>query len=69
MRRVGHYASNVPVRDAANFCVGQMDERAASASPRTVLALKKYDMAHQSFDMGLAVNRKLRKVRVQLKIQ
>ena len=66
MRRVGHSASNVPVRDAANFCGGQMDERAASASPRTVLALQKYNMAHQSFDMVSAVNRKLRKVTVQL---
>jgi len=69
MRRVGHSASNVPVRDAENFCGGQMDERAASASPRTVIALQKYNIAHQSFDMGSAVNRKLRKVRVQLKIQ
>ena len=66
MRRAGHSASNVPVRDAANFCGGQMDERAASASPRTVLALQKYNMAHQSFDIGSAVNRKLGKVRIQI---
>ena len=66
MRRVGHSASNVPVRDAANFCGGQMDERAASASPRTVLALQKYNMVHQSFDIGSAVNRKLGKARFQL---
>jgi hypothetical protein len=41
VRRVGHSVSHVPVRDAANFCGGQMDERAALASPSTALALNK----------------------------
>jgi len=66
MRRVGHSASHVPVSDAANFCGGQMDEPAASASPRTVLALQKYNMVHQSTDIASAVNRKFGKVGVQI---
>ena len=58
MRHVGYCEWHVAVVDGAHFCGGQTDERAASASPRTVLGLKKYNIADLSFDIGSAVNSK-----------
>jgi hypothetical protein len=41
MRPVGYSDSHVAVKDVAKFCGGKPDERASSATSRTVLDLKK----------------------------
>jgi hypothetical protein len=61
MRRAGHSTSHDPFRDYANFCGGYTNVWVASASPRSVLAMKKQIMVYYSFNMESAVNSKWEK--------